>query len=501
MYAPKDPTTITTLDELKDWVSDELGFVSQEFAKTNLVWIDPRGREPDKPRDGMVVYANGTTWDPGDGEGFYVYENGAWKKTPPVPPVPPAPTGEYWVEDFGLKGDNSTNNTPLWAAMMTSLASTDPLGAHIRFRSGVYLFNSQPAQITIPLKMSAVAGPYTKTKIVRNYTPPSSDDYFLWTTAGYFECLDFEFIAATGTSGGVVFQFIQQDIGPFIAGSWAYIAGCRTHGGINMDGSGSWKKFVFANGVNTSSSGVRDLVFHNCWVFDCEGPVHHLLSMQQFCWDQGFWYSKNNVSSIVDGTVGLPSQNIRFWPLIGGCIAIAHTSGIEIIGTFGNDIGPSNIASTVTGYNVDVYDAQDWVLNSFNGTYQNAWYANEVSTKLLQGSAAALANTTITNLTSIVLTAGEWDVYAVVHFQGSAAATVSQIICAIAGTNANLDNDPPLSYNQGVPYTATTNPISLRVGVRRFDVATSQTIYLNAFRNSTGTMTVWYEINARRVVG
>ena len=33
---------------------------------------------PDKPFDGMLVYADGTNWDPGNGEGFYGYFGAAW---------------------------------------------------------------------------------------------------------------------------------------------------------------------------------------------------------------------------------------------------------------------------------------------------------------------------------------------------------------------------------------------------------------------------------------
>lgn len=36
--------------------------------------------EPPKPFNGMIRYADGTDWDPGSGEGFYGYENGAWVK-------------------------------------------------------------------------------------------------------------------------------------------------------------------------------------------------------------------------------------------------------------------------------------------------------------------------------------------------------------------------------------------------------------------------------------
>ena len=36
--------------------------------------------EPAKPREGMFVFADGTTWDPGSGRGLYQYVSGAWAK-------------------------------------------------------------------------------------------------------------------------------------------------------------------------------------------------------------------------------------------------------------------------------------------------------------------------------------------------------------------------------------------------------------------------------------
>lgn len=34
--------------------------------------------EPARPRDGMLVYADGTNWDPGAGEGIYAYFGSTW---------------------------------------------------------------------------------------------------------------------------------------------------------------------------------------------------------------------------------------------------------------------------------------------------------------------------------------------------------------------------------------------------------------------------------------
>lgn len=40
----------------------------------------PQAQEPKKVRVGDVVYANGTTWNPGDGEGLYVRLSTGWVK-------------------------------------------------------------------------------------------------------------------------------------------------------------------------------------------------------------------------------------------------------------------------------------------------------------------------------------------------------------------------------------------------------------------------------------
>jgi hypothetical protein len=45
-----------------------------------LVTLTPRGTAPPRPRDGMIVYADGVAWNPGDGPGFYGFEEGAWRK-------------------------------------------------------------------------------------------------------------------------------------------------------------------------------------------------------------------------------------------------------------------------------------------------------------------------------------------------------------------------------------------------------------------------------------
>ncbi|MEY4756852.1 MAG: hypothetical protein RJA34_1750 [Pseudomonadota bacterium] len=43
------------------------------------LYLDTSYAAPKKLRDGMVVLADGTTWNPGSGAGFYGYRAGAWR--------------------------------------------------------------------------------------------------------------------------------------------------------------------------------------------------------------------------------------------------------------------------------------------------------------------------------------------------------------------------------------------------------------------------------------
>lgn len=58
----------------------ELERLSDELETIRLGYNPVHYVAPDKPRDGMKRYADGTQWDPGGGEGLYIYYNGVWNK-------------------------------------------------------------------------------------------------------------------------------------------------------------------------------------------------------------------------------------------------------------------------------------------------------------------------------------------------------------------------------------------------------------------------------------
>lgn len=67
---------------LKAWLATQLRLIANELLDTqpNTTTLAILGVAPARPTDGMIVYADGTAWDPGSGEGFYGRENGAWVK-------------------------------------------------------------------------------------------------------------------------------------------------------------------------------------------------------------------------------------------------------------------------------------------------------------------------------------------------------------------------------------------------------------------------------------
>jgi hypothetical protein len=77
MYYIPGPMTFTL-----EGITRELQRISQAtYGAVPFLQFSPLAAAPDKPREGMVAYANGTNWNPGGtGAGLYVYVSGAWAK-------------------------------------------------------------------------------------------------------------------------------------------------------------------------------------------------------------------------------------------------------------------------------------------------------------------------------------------------------------------------------------------------------------------------------------
>ncbi|HWY36815.1 MAG TPA: hypothetical protein VNX68_19370, partial [Nitrosopumilaceae archaeon] len=128
-----------------------------------------------------------------------------------------------------------------------------------------------------------------------------------------------------------------------------------------------------------------------------------------------------------------------------------------------------------------------------------AGYVGEfISSVIASGSPVTMTNATATNVTSISLTAGDWDVWGNMSWVSTGTGP-SAIACWVSSTSATV---PDLSLYTGLFFAATT-VISAATGVNaaklRFSLSSTTTIYLTGYTaNVSGTSTVCGGIYARR---
>ena len=130
-----------------------------------------------------------------------------------------------------------------------------------------------------------------------------------------------------------------------------------------------------------------------------------------------------------------------------------------------------------------------------------------VSSSVASGSAIALAVNTPSNVTSITLSAGDWDVQGEVYFTGGATTVGVYRAASVSQTSATLDLTVP-NYNITPDYgstpfgasTGNTSGLGVVTPVIRKSLSGSATIFLVAQAQfSTSTMSAYGSIRARRV--
>lgn len=79
-YQPSEMPKIENTEELRRYVQDEFLRLSQALLATDDVRFAVRHVAPERPTAGMVVFADGTNWNPGSGRGLYEYRVASWVK-------------------------------------------------------------------------------------------------------------------------------------------------------------------------------------------------------------------------------------------------------------------------------------------------------------------------------------------------------------------------------------------------------------------------------------
>jgi hypothetical protein len=117
-----------------------------------------------------------------------------------------------------------------------------------------------------------------------------------------------------------------------------------------------------------------------------------------------------------------------------------------------------------------------------------------VSSVILDASAVNINDITATDLTSISLTAGDWDVWGNLNFEGTA---MTNIVGWISSTSATLPDTAYLSIVNLVGL-GTANA-AFCVPQRRFSLSGTTTIYISGYQDGTGAGLLNGAIYARRI--
>jgi hypothetical protein len=125
-----------------------------------------------------------------------------------------------------------------------------------------------------------------------------------------------------------------------------------------------------------------------------------------------------------------------------------------------------------------------------------------VSAEVLAASAIPLTTGTAANVTSISLTAGDWDVRAAIGFNPNGATTISELVGAITTTSATVPTPPASSvagYSRLRLSFTTGAADSFALSTVRLSLASTSTVYLvaqSAF--ATNTQGAYGKLEARR---
>lgn len=147
-----------------------------------------------------------------------------------------------------------------------------------------------------------------------------------------------------------------------------------------------------------------------------------------------------------------------------------------------------------------------WNSAQITGTATNnsasAGYLGEyISSTVLVGSAVTLTTGTPANVTSISLTAGDWEVCGTVSFNPGGTTTISAIAGGVSTTSAAFPTNPAAGMVAFLNATLTTGQAQqIATGCGRISVSGATTTFLvaqSAF--ATSTMSAFGFIGARRV--
>jgi len=164
---------------------------------------------------------------------------------------------------------------------------------------------------------------------------------------------------------------------------------------------------------------------------------------------------------------------------------------------------PQSIATTsdVTFGSITFSPTTKGIVGTTTNNNAASTYVGEIiESEILIGAAVSATSTVAVDITSITLTAGDWDVWGLVITNPNVATTTSYLSGWTNTTSATAPTAPNKGGFSAAPYAAPAGFAILQpVGMRRYSVAGSTTVYLSTIVTfAVNVMSVYGYLGARR---
>ena len=220
-------------------------------------------------------------------------------------------------------------------------------------------------------------------------------------------------------------------------------------------------------------------------------------AQDQFCltFANGYYFNGGVIHSPKIDAINDPINNLPALTISGIASAVNNVQvsnstagnhpGIEAIGA------DTNITLEVLGKGTGGVAVQG-VADGSNAA--SGFVGEVIQSNVLSGSPTSFTSGVIANLTSIPLTAGDWDIFGNIFFSSSGTITTGYV-----GINTTTATLPDTSLYIAVVPLATSQGLGLAAPMQTMTLSGNQTVYLVGYVTGTGTITGCGNLIARRV--
>ena len=194
------------------------------------------------------------------------------------------------------------------------------------------------------------------------------------------------------------------------------------------------------------------------------------------------------------GALGTPSS--------GTVTNLTGTASININGTVGATTANTGAFTTIIASSTITPSQTAGIVGTTTNNAADAGSVGEVITSSVAvGAAVSLVNNTAKTVTSISLTAGDWDVFGTIAFNGGGTTNTTLLIGGVNTTNNTLPSlyEELASQNAALAAPFGTSPVGFTIPTTRVSLSGTTTYYLVAYALfSVSTCTGFGRITARR---